>query len=45
LGASVSQRPPTETVERFLCMLGCDFRGKVNDLNQFADPKAIETGI
>jgi hypothetical protein len=26
-------------------MLGFDFRGKVNDIERYADPKAIETGI
>jgi hypothetical protein len=45
LGASVSQRPPTNDVGRLLFMLGIDFRGKVNDVKQFADPKAIDTGM
>jgi hypothetical protein len=45
LGASVFQRPPTHHVERFLFMLGIDLRGKVNDVKQFAGPKAIDTGM
>jgi hypothetical protein len=45
LGASVSQKPPTDDVERFLFIVGFDFRGKLNDLGRYADPKAIETGI
>jgi hypothetical protein len=32
LGASVSQRPPTQVVERFLFLLRFDSRGKVNAL-------------
>ena len=44
LGASISQKPPTDNVERFLSMLRFDSRGKVNALGLYADPKAIETG-
>jgi hypothetical protein len=32
LGASVSQKPPTDSVERFLSMLSFDSREKVNAL-------------
>jgi hypothetical protein len=45
LGASVSQRPPTLDVERFLSMLRFDSRGKVNALGGYADPEASKTGI
>lgn len=45
VGASISQNPPTDDVERFLSMLRFDSRGKVNALGRYADPKAIETGI
>jgi hypothetical protein len=37
LGASVSQRPPTDNVERFLSMLRFNSREKVNALGHYAD--------
>jgi hypothetical protein len=45
LGASVSQRPPTQEVERFLSFLRLDSTGKVNALGRYAEPKAIEMDI
>ena len=43
LGASVSQRPPTDNVERFLSKLKFDSRGKVNALGRYADPEVSKT--
>ena len=45
LGASVSQRPPTDNSERFLSMLRFDSRGKVNALGGYVNPEATKTGI
>ena len=45
LGAQISQRPPTDNVERFLSMLRFDSRGKVNALWRYADPEANKTGM
>ena len=44
-GASISQKPPTDDVERFLSMLRFDSRGKVNALGRYADVATSKTGI
>ena len=45
LGASVSQKPPTADVERFLSMLRVDSKGKVNALDSYVDLETNTTGI
>jgi hypothetical protein len=45
VGASVSKKPPTDHVERFLFMLRLDSSGKVNDLGRYAELKAIKMGM
>jgi hypothetical protein len=40
LGASISQKPPTDKVERFLFMLRFDSKGKVNALGSYVDTEA-----
>jgi hypothetical protein len=45
LGASVCQRPPTDHVERFLSILGSDFRRKADDLVIIGDAEADKTGM
>jgi hypothetical protein len=43
LGALVSQKPPTDNVERFLSILRFDSRGKVNALGRNADLEMRKT--
>ena len=43
LGASISQKPPTENVERFLSMLRFDSREKVNALGRYANLEMSKT--
>ena len=45
LGASVSQEPSTQDVERFLSMLRVDSREKANALGRNEDTEASKTGI
>ena len=43
VGASVSQKPPTQDVERFLSMLRFDSREKLNTLGRYTDLKMSKT--
>jgi hypothetical protein len=45
VGASISRKPPTADVERFLSMLRFDSKGKVNALGRYADVGISKTGI
>ena len=45
VGASISQKPPTDNVERFLSMLKFDSREKMNALGRYVDPEASKTDI
>jgi hypothetical protein len=45
LGASVSQRPPTDNVQRFLSMLRFDSREKANASGRYADAETDKTGM
>jgi len=42
-GASISQKPPTNNVERFLSLIGFDGRGKVNALGSYVHLETSKT--